>query len=411
MRETPVMELLPVDIRREFACLRGEDGRPPPVYLDSAASALKPDAVIDAVAAHYRGLPANIHRGLYPMSEAATAAFEAARVTVQRFLNAARPQEIVFTGGATDAINLVAHGFGDGLQPGDEVLITGLEHHANIVPWQLLRERRRIVLKVVPLTPEGDIDPDDFRAALSPRTRLAAFTAVSNALGTELPVAELVAAARAAGAVTLVDAAQAVACRRVDVQEWGCDFLAFSGHKLFGPNGIGILYGRCDQLQAMRPFKGGGDMIRSVTFEHTTYNELPYKFEAGTPPIAEAVGLGAAIDWVEKLDIARIAAHEAALVEMALDQLTAVPGVRIVGRPRRRRAIVSFTLDGIHPHDAGTILGEGNIAVRTGHHCAQPVMAHFVIPATIRASFSVYNTLADIDALVAGIRRVQDALL
>ena len=410
MREAAVMELLPADLRREFACLRGRDG-PPPVYLDSASSALKPDAVIDAVAAHYRGLPANIHRGLYPMSEAATAAFEAARGKVQRFLNAARPQEIVFTGGTTDGINLVAHGFGDGLQPGDEVLITGLEHHANIVPWQLLRERRRIVLKVVPLTPEGDIDPDAFRAALSPRTRLAAFTAVSNALGTELPVAELVALARAAGAATLVDAAQAVACRKVDVQEWGCDFLAFSGHKLFGPNGVGVLYGRCDPLQAMRPFKGGGDMIRSVTFEHTTYNELPYKFEAGTPPIAEAVGLGAAIDWVQALGFERLEAHEAALVDAALEQLESVPGVRIVGRPRRRRAIVSFTLDGIHPHDAGTILGEDNIAVRTGHHCAQPVMAHFVIPATIRASFSVYNTLADIDALVAGLRRAQEILL
>ena len=410
MREAAVMELLSADLRREFACLRNEDG-PPPVYLDSASSALKPDAVIDAVAAHYRGLPANIHRGLYPMSEAATAAFEAARGKVQRFLNAARPQEIVFTGGTTDAINLVAHGFGDGLQPGDEVLITGLEHHANIVPWQLLRERRRIVLKVVPLTPEGDIDPDAFRAALSPRTRLAAFTAVSNALGTELPVAELVAAAHAAGAVTLVDAAQAVACRRVDVQAWGCDFLAFSGHKLFGPNGVGVLYGQCDKLQAMRPFKGGGDMIRSVTFEHTTYNELPYKFEAGTPPIAEAVGLGAAIEWVQALGFERLEAHEAALVDAALEKLESVPGVRIVGRPRRRRAIVSFTLDGIHPHDAGTILGEDNIAVRTGHHCAQPVMAHFVIPATIRASFSVYNTLADIDALVAGLRRAQEILL
>ena len=410
MREAPVMELLPAQIRREFACLRGRD-EPPLVYLDSASSALKPDAVIDAVAAHYRRLPANIHRGLYPMSEAATAAFEEARGKVQRFLNAARPQEIVFTGGATDAINLVAHGFGDGLQPGDEVLITGLEHHANIVPWQLLRERRRIVLKVVPLTPEGDIDPDDFRAALGPRTRLAAFTAVSNALGTELPVAELVAAARAAGAVTLVDAAQAVACRRVDVQEWGCDFLAFSGHKLFGPTGVGILYGRCEKLQAMRPFKGGGDMIRSVTFEHTTYNELPYKFEAGTPPIAEAVGLGAAIDWVRALGFERLEAHEAALVDAALEKLDAVPGVRIVGRPRRRRAIVSFTLDGIHPHDAGTVLGECNIAVRTGHHCAQPVMAHLVIPATIRASFSVYNTPEDIDALVAGLRRAQEILL
>ena len=411
MRETAINELLPIELRQEFACLRGEGGGVPPVYLDSASSALKPDAVIDAVSAHYRRLPANIHRGLYPLSEAATAAYEGARTRVQRFLNAGSPQEIVFTSGATDAINLVAHGFGAGLQPGDEILITGLEHHANIVPWQLLRDRRGLGLKVVPMTADGDIDPGDFRAALGPRTRLAAFTAVSNALGTELPVAELVALARAAGAATLVDAAQAVACRRVDVREWGCDFLVFSGHKLFGPTGIGVLYGRQERLQAMAPFKGGGDMIRSVTFARTTYNDSPYKFEAGTPPIAEAVGLGAAIDWVEALGFDRIEAHEEMLVAAALERLQAVPGVRIVGRPRRRRAIVSFTLEGIHPHDAGTILGEGNVAVRTGHHCAQPVMERLGIPATIRASFSVYNTLGDVDALIAGIRRAQEILL
>jgi cysteine desulfurase / selenocysteine lyase len=411
MREPAIIEPLPVELRQEFACLRGEGGGVPPVYLDSASSALKPDQVIDAVAAHYRRLPANIHRGLYPLSEAATAAYEGARTRVQRFLNAGSPEEIVFTSGATDAINLVAHGFGAGLQPGDEILITGLEHHANIVPWQLLRDRRGIGLKVVPMTADGDIDPGDFRAALGPRTRLAAFPAVSNALGTELPVAELVALARAAGAATLVDAAQAVACRRVDVREWGCDFLAFSGHKLFGPTGIGVLYGRQERLQAMAPFKGGGDMIRSVTFARTTYNDSPYKFEAGTPPIAEAVGLGAAIDWVEALGFDRIEAHEEMLVAAALERLQAVPGVRIVGRPRRRRAIVSFTLDGIHPHDAGTILGECNVAVRTGHHCAQPVMERLGIPATIRASFSVYNTLEDVDALIAGVRRAQEILL
>lgn len=411
MRETATSEWLPAGLREEFACLRAIPGRPRPVYLDSAASALKPEAVIDAVAGHLRDLPANIHRGVYPMSETATAAFEAARERVRAFLHAGDGGEIIFTGGTTDGINLVANSFGDGLKPGDEVLVTGLEHHANIVPWQLLRERRGIVLKVVPLTADGDIELEAFHAALTERTRLVAIAAVSNALGTELPVAEMVALARAVGAATLVDAAQAVACRRVDVQAWGCDFLAFSGHKLFGPTGIGVLYGRRELLQEMRPFKGGGDMIRSVTFAHTTYNDLPYKFEAGTPPIAEAVGLGAAVDWVEGLGMDRIEAHDDALVAAALERLEATPGVQIVGRPRRRRAIVSFTLEGIHPHDAGTILGECGVAVRTGHHCAQPVMEHFGIPATVRASFSVYNTLDDVEALVAGIRQAQEILL
>lgn len=400
----------PENLRGQFACLRGSAGNPPLVYLDSAATALKPDRVLDALLGYYRDMPANVKRGLYPMSEAATAAFEGARERVRAFLNAGSEREIIFTSGATDAINLVAGSFGAGLQPGDEILITGLEHHANIVPWQMLRERRGIALKVVPLTADGDVELDEVRAALGPRTRLLAFPAVSNALGTELPVAEMVALARAAGAATLVDAAQAVACRRVDVQAWDCDFLAFSGHKLFGPTGIGVLYGRRSWLQALPPVKGGGDMIRSVTFERTTYNELPYKFEAGTPPIAEAIALGAAIEWVEALGFDRIEAHGTALVAAALERLENLPGVRIVGRPRRRRGIVSFTLAGIHPHDAGTILGESGVAVRAGHHCAQPVMEHFGVPATVRASFSVYNTLADVEALVAGIRRVQEVM-
>lgn len=408
MNKPAPQPLDPVAIRREFACYRQADA--PLVYLDSASSSLKPDCVIDAVANHYRQTPANIHRGLYPMSEAATAAYENAREQVRRFINAAAREEVIFTSGTTDAINLVAHGFGNALQAGDEILITGLEHHANIVPWQLLRERRGIVLKVVPITPAGEVDPTDFRAALGPRTRLAAFTAVSNALGTETPVAELVALARAAGAATLVDAAQAMACCPVDVQAWGCDFLAFSGHKLFGPNGVGVLYGRRERLEAMNPFKGGGDMIRAVTYERTTYNDLPYKFEAGTPPIAAAVGLGAAIQWVEELGLPRIATHEAALVAAAIEQLAALPGVELVGRPRRRRSIVSFQLAGIHPHDAGTILGTNGIAVRAGHHCAQPLMDYLGLPATIRASFSVYNTPEDITALLAGIRRTQEIL-
>ncbi len=410
MHESAVIDVMPANIRTEFACLRRTEDAPPLVYLDSAATALKPDGVIESLVGTYRDMPANVNRGLYPMSEAATAAFEAARERVRAFLNAGSTREIIFTSGTTDAINLVAHGFGAGFEPGDEILITGLEHHANIVPWQLLRERSGIVLKVVPLTSRGDIDIEDFRAALGPRTRLAAFAAVSNALGTELPVTEMVRLAHEAGAVTLVDAAQAVAGRRVDVQQWNCDFLAFSGHKLFGPTGIGVLFGRQTLLQAMSPFKGGGNMIHSVTFERTTYNELPYTFEAGTPPIAEAIGLGAAIQWVEALGFDRIEAHETRLVSEALEGLEALPGVQVIGHPRRRRGIISFTLDGIHPHDAGTILSECGVAVRTGHHCAQPVMKHFRIPATVRASFSVYNTLADVEALLAGIRRVQEVM-
>lgn len=412
MTKTPTIDVqLSAAIREQFACLREGGSQPPLVYLDSASTALKPEGVIAALTGYYRDMPANIHRGLYPMSEAATAAFEAARVSVQKFINARESREIIFTSGATDAINLVARGFGDGLRAGDEVLITGLEHHANIVPWQLLRERRGIVLRVVPMNAQGDVPLDTFRAALNGRTRLVAFTAVSNALGTELPVTEMVKLAHAAGAITLIDAAQAVACRQVDVQAWNCDFLAFSGHKLFGPTGIGVLYGREALLQAMPPVKGGGDMILSVTFAHTTYNELPHKFEAGTPPIAQAIGLGAAIDWVMALGFDRIEAHEKLLVETALKRLEDLPGVHIIGRPRKRRSIISFTLDGIHPHDAGTILGEGGVAIRAGHHCAQPAMEHFGIPATIRASFSIYNTLADVEALIAGLRRVQEIML
>ncbi|MDD2241325.1 MAG: cysteine desulfurase [Kiritimatiellae bacterium] len=403
--------LLPATIREQFACLREGGSQPPLVYLDSASTALKPDGVIAALTDYYRNMPANIHRGLYPMSEAATAAFEAARATVQKFINARESREIIFTSGATDAINLVARGFGDGLRAGDEVLITGLEHHANIVPWQLLRERRGIVLRVVAMDAQGDVPLDAFRAALNGRTRLVAFTAISNALGTELPVAEMIESAHAVGATTVVDAAQAVACRRVDVQKWNCDFLAFSGHKLFGPTGIGVLYAREALLQAMPPVKGGGDMILSVTFERTTYNELPHKFEAGTPPIAQAIGLGVATEWVTALGFDQIEAHERVLVDAALKQLEALPGVQIIGRPGKRRSIISFTLDGIHPHDVGTILGEDGVAIRAGHHCAQPAMEHFGIPATIRASFSVYNTLADVKALIVGLRRVQEIML
>lgn len=398
-------------IREQFACLNTPVNGRPLVYLDSAATALKPECVIAAMTRYYRTMPANVHRGLHAMSEAATAAYEAAREQVRRFLNARSLTEIVFTSGTTDAINLVAGGFGGAcLHGGDEVLITELEHHANIVPWQFLRDRHGIVLKVAPMTDRGELDMAAFERLLTDRTRLVALTAVSNALGTALPVTALTQQAHAAGALVLVDAAQAVACQRVDVQALDCDFLAFSGHKLFGPTGIGVLYGREALLERMQPFKGGGDMIRSVTFEKTTFNELPYKFEAGTPPIAGALGLHAAIDWVEAIGYAEIEAHEAALVASALDQLQALPGVRIIGTPAHRRSIVSFSLEGIHPHDAGTILDETGVAVRAGHHCAQPVMAHYGLPATLRAAFSVYNMPTDITALTDGIRHVQEVL-
>ncbi|HTV80821.1 MAG TPA: cysteine desulfurase [Steroidobacteraceae bacterium] len=396
-------------VRRDFPILSRTVHGKPLTYLDSAASSQRPLAVIRAVEDYETRSHANVHRGVHALSQEATAAFEGARERVRRFINARSIREIVFTRGTTEAINLVAHSFGRArLGPGDEILITALEHHANIVPWQLVRDATGCSLVVAPINAAGELVLEEFHRLLTPRTRLVAVAHVSNALGTILPVADIIAAAHAQGTPVLVDGAQAVPHTRVDVQALGADFYAFSGHKLYGPTGIGVLYGREELLGAMPPWQGGGDMILNVTFERTTYNELPYKFEAGTPNISGAVGLGAAIDYVENLGIEAIAAHEHALLEAATAALAAIPGLRLIGTARHKAAVISFVLEGIHPHDLGTILDAEGVAVRTGHHCAQPVMDFFCIPATARASFACYNTLAEVQQLAAALRRAQE---
>ena len=377
-------------------------------FLDTAASAQRPLAVIDAVDHYERSSHANVHRGVYELSQKATDAFEGARERVRRFLNAASLREVIFTRGTTESINLVAQSWGRRLGPGDEILITWMEHHANIVPWQMLCERTGATLKVAPIDMRGELDLSAFEALLSPRTRLAAFTQVSNALGTVLPIERMIAAAKAVGALTLLDGAQAVAHQRVDVQALGCDFYAFSSHKLYGPTGLGVLWAREAVLRDMPPWQGGGDMILTVSFAKTTYNELPYRFEAGTPHISGAVGLAAAIDYVESLGLERIHSHEQTLLAEATTALRAVPGLRIIGEAAHKAGVISFTLEGVHPHDLGTILDDEGVAVRTGHHCAMPVMEFFDVPATARASFGCYSDRADIDQLLRALGRARE---
>jgi cysteine desulfurase/selenocysteine lyase len=378
-------------------------------FLDTAASAQRPEPVIEAVSRYERTSHANVHRGVYQLSQRATDAFEGARRRVQRFLNAASEREVIFTRGTTEAINLVAQSWGRSrLGPGDEILITWMEHHANIVPWQMVCEQTGATLRVAPIDRRGELCLDEFRRLLSPRTKLVAFTAVSNSLGTVLPVAEMVAAARAVGALVLVDGAQAVPHQRVDVRALDCDFFAFSGHKLYGPTGIGVLWGRESLLREMPPWQGGGDMILTVSFARTTYNDLPYKFEAGTPNITGAIGLAAAIDYVDALGLERIHAHEQALLRRATMALEAIPGLTIVGQAAHKAGVISFTLEGVHPHDLGTILDSEGVAVRAGHHCAMPVMEFFDVPATARASFGCYSNEADIDQLVAALGHARE---
>jgi cysteine desulfurase/selenocysteine lyase len=369
-------------------------------YLDSAASAQKPKAVLDRMRQFYETSYANIHRAVYPLSEAATEAYEGARARVARFLKAPAADSIVFTRNATEAVNLVANAFGARFKRGERILVTTLEHHANIVPWQLLCARAGLELIPAPVDAQGDLDLDALDALLAHKPRLVAVTAASNALGTRPPVKEIVARAHAAGAAVLVDAAQAAPHFAIDVADWDCDFLVFTGHKLYGPDGIGVLYGKPDLLAAMPPWQGGGDMIRSVSFAGTDYADPPQRFEAGTPPIGPAVGLAAAIEFIESVGWDCIAAHEQALTRYTLERLAEIPGVRPVGAPRARIGIVSFTLDGVHPHDAGSLLGERGVCVRTGHHCAQPLMDHLGLPGTIRASFGVHNDSGDVDRLV-----------
>jgi cysteine desulfurase/selenocysteine lyase len=396
-------------VRRDFPILASRVHGKPLVYLDNAATTQKPQAVIDAVINYYTFQNSNIHRGVHHLSEVATRAYESARVKIQRFLNAADAREIVFTRGATESINLVAQSFvRPGLQAGDEVLITHLEHHSNIVPWQMLRDEKGLVLKVAPIDDRGELILEEFEKLITPRTKLISVAHVSNALGTVLPVKQIVAMARARGVAVLLDGAQAVPHLGVDVRDLDCDFYAFSGHKLYGPTGIGVLYGKAARLEAMPPYQGGGDMILSVTFEKTKYNQLPYKFEAGTPHIEGVVGLGAAIDYLQKIGMGAIAAHEDELLRHGTRVLTEIPGLRLIGTAREKAGVLSFDLEGVHPHDIGTILDQEGIAIRTGHHCAQPVMDRFNVPATARASLALYNTWAEMETLAAGIRKVAE---
>jgi cysteine desulfurase/selenocysteine lyase len=398
-------------IRRDFPVLeRTVHGRPLS-YLDNAASSQRPRAVIDAMSSYYETSHANVHRGVHTLSQEATDLFEGAREKVRRFINARSSKEIVFVRGTTEAINLVAKSSGrPRFGPGDEILVSWLEHHANIVPWQMLCEQTGATLKVAPITRTGEVDFAAFTALLSPRTKLVALAHVSNALGTVIPVHRFIGAARAQGVPVLLDGAQAVPHLKVDVQALDCDFYAFSGHKMCGPTGIGVLYGREELLGAMPPWQGGGDMILAVSFGKTVYNGLPWKFEAGTPDIAGAIGLGAAIDYLETLGMERIAAVEHELLLYANQQLAAVPGLRFVGTAPDKAAVVSFTIDRVHPHDLGTILDQEGVAIRTGHHCAMPVMEFFGLPATARASFAFYNTHAEVDRLVDALRTAQEML-
>jgi len=404
----------PLDVealRREFPVLSRQVNGHPLCYLDSAASSQRPQFVIDAISRYYETTHANVHRGVHKLSQEATDLFEGARETLRRFINARSTREVIFVRGTTEAINLVAQSYArPRLQPGDEILISWLEHHANIVPWQMVCEQTGAVLKVIPITRSGEVDYAAFESLLSDRTRLLALSHVSNALGTIVPVERFIREARRRGIPVLLDGAQAAPHMPVDVQALDCDFYCFSGHKMCGPTGIGVLYGRESLLAAMPPWQGGGDMILAVSFKGTIYNELPYKFEAGTPHIAGAIGLGAAVDYLESIGLERIAAAEQDLLEYATKRLAGIPGLTLVGTAPAKAAVVSFTVEGVHPHDLGTILDHEGVAIRTGHHCAMPVMEFFGLPATARASFAFYNTRPEVDRLVEALQVAREML-
>jgi cysteine desulfurase/selenocysteine lyase len=396
-------------IRQDFPVLHQSVHGHPLVYLDSAATAQKPLAVIESLRHFYEADCANIHRGVHELSQRSTAAYEAVRIKAQRFLNAPRKEEIIFVRGATEGVNLVAGAWGrKNIKEGDEVIISALEHHSNIVPWQILCEEKGARVRSIPIDDRGDLIVEEYEKLLNPRTRLVAVSHVSNALGTINPVESIVAMAHRAGALALVDGAQAAPHMKIDVQALGADFYTFSGHKVFGPTGVGILYGKSKLLEAMPPYHGGGDMIRTVSLEKSTYADSPHRFEAGTPNIAGGIGLGAALDYVAAIGLDEIAAHEHDLLIYGTEALLTVPGLRIVGTARVKAAVLSFVMDGIHPHDIGTVLDRMGIAVRTGHHCAQPVMTRFRIPATTRASMAFYNTPAELDTLAAGLKKVAE---
>ena len=394
-------------LRSQFPALNQEVRGKPLVYLDNAATSQKPQSVIDAISDYYSRYNANVHRGLHTLSEMATAEYEGARSRVRKFINASDDREIIFVKGTTDGINLVAGSYGRAkLGPGDQIVISEMEHHSNIVPWQMVCEQTGAELKVVPFNQDGELLIDEYEAILGPRTKLVSIAHTSNALGTINPVRTIVEMAHTRNIPVLIDGAQAVPHGPVDMQDLDCDFFTFSSHKVFGPTGMGVLYGKSEMLESMPPYQGGGDMIKSVTFEKTIYNDLPYKFEAGTPNIAGAIGLGAAIDYVETIGMPRIFNYEKGLLSYAHEALSSIERVRILGAAREKAGVVSFLLDGIHAHDVGTILDTEGIAIRTGHHCAQPVMQRFGVPATARASLAFYNTKSDIDALVKGLDKV-----
>ncbi len=404
---TPAFDL--ERVRADFPILARKVHGQRLAFLDSAASAQKPRAVIDAISHCYEAEYANVHRGVYWLSARATQGYEGAREKVARFLNARDAAEVIFTRNATAAINLVAYSLGAGyLKSGDEVVISWLEHHSNIVPWQILRDRLGIVLKVVPINDAGEFLLEEYESLLSPRTKLVAVTHTSNALGTITPITDIIRLAHAAGARVLIDGSQAAPHRQVDVQALDCDYFVFTGHKVYGPSGIGVLYGKADLLRSMPPFEGGGDMIRTVSFEKTEFADIPNRFEAGTPPIAEAIGLAAAIDYVTALGFDRIASHEQAVLTYATERLSDIPGLRIIGTARNKASILSFVLENAHPHDIGTVLDKSGVAVRAGHHCAQPLMERFGVAGTARASFGLYNGFDDVDQLVDGLRRVKE---
>jgi cysteine desulfurase/selenocysteine lyase len=394
-------------VRRDFPILSQQVNGNPLVYLDNGASSQRPEAVLQAMDRYYREMHSNVHRGAHTLGDRATSAFEGAREKVQKFLNAPSSRQIIWTRGTTEAINLVANGLAEKLKPGDEILLSQMEHHANIVPWQMLAERTGAKVVAIQVTPEGELDMESFHCLLGKRTRILAFNHVSNALGTINPVADMVAKAKAQGVITLIDGAQAVSHFQVDVQALDCDFYVFSAHKLFGPTGIGVLYGKADLLEAMPPWQGGGEMIERVSFAGTTYNTLPYKFEAGTPAVAEAVGLGAAIDYLASLDRGAMEAAENALLRRANELVASVPGMTVVGTAAHKVPVMSFKIEGLHPSDIGTLLDQQGIAVRTGHHCAMPLMEFYEIPGTARASFAFYNTLEEVEQLFTALRKIQ----
>jgi cysteine desulfurase/selenocysteine lyase len=399
-------------IRSDFPILKLKIDDKQLVYLDNAASSQMPTVVMDRMLRYQTMEHANINRAVHYLSETATAEYEKSRHKLKNFINANEDREVIFTSGTTDAINLVAHGYGRKfISSGDEIILTVLEHHSNIVPWQMLAEENGVKIRVVPINDAGELLIDEYKKLFNKNTKLVGVTHVSNAIGTINPIKEMIEFAHNHGVPVLVDGAQAAPHMKIDVQELDCDFYTFSAHKLCGPTGIGILYGKANQLNRMNPFKGGGDMITSVTFEKTIYNTIPHKFEAGTPPIAAAIGFGAAIDYLSSIDLSTIEAYEQSLINYATEQINNIPGIRIIGSAAEKVAVLSFSVDGVHPHDIGTLLNQEGIAVRTGHHCAQPVMQRFKVPATTRASFSFYNSMAEIDALIAGIQKVQKVFL